>query len=129
MWTIVVLLSVVLANFNCHSAPLFGALSQPLLESSLEQTIDNQQQRASIPYESTEDKPPKCHDDSTEYSQEESDEKIFDLLLKILRVLDEQAYRDAERARRLQMHRATNVINNSYQHSNSNEESDSDYVN
>ncbi|XP_038116727.1 uncharacterized protein LOC119768956 [Culex quinquefasciatus] len=106
-------------------APLFSGSgisntnnNKPLMESSLEQTIVDADQHLSeedyqkiiinqpndqndsysieqdIPdYPSTED--------SYETVREEADEKIYDLLLKILQILDDQAHRDAERVRRL----------------------------
>lgn len=103
-----------------RQAPLFSGSgissntnNQPLMESSLEQTIhdadqhlseeeqDSHQQSQIIHDSTEEDFPDYPTSDSYEAIREETDEKIYDLLLKILQILDDQAHRDAERVRRL----------------------------
>ncbi|XP_039432036.1 uncharacterized protein LOC120414790 [Culex pipiens pallens] len=125
MLTRLVLLSVVAVNFVCDSAPLFSGSgisntnnNKPLMESSLEQTIVeadqhlseedsqpiiiNQPNDQNDSYSIEQDIPDyPSTEDSYETVREEADEKIYDLLLKILQILDDQAHRDAERVRRL----------------------------
>uniref|UniRef100_A0A8D8AMS7 (northern house mosquito) hypothetical protein n=2 Tax=Culex pipiens TaxID=7175 RepID=A0A8D8AMS7_CULPI len=125
MLTRLVLLSVVAVNFVCDSAPLFSGSgisntnnNKPLMESSLEQTIVdadqhlseedyqqiiiNQPNERDDSYSSEQDIPDyPSAEDSYETVRDETDEKIYDLLLKILQILDDQAHRDAERVRRL----------------------------
>ncbi|XP_062560711.1 uncharacterized protein LOC134224999 [Armigeres subalbatus] len=110
MWISYVLLSVFLTNFICRSAPaFFNDRLQPLMGSSLERTLD----RDSDEVGSIEEHLGSQFDESVEQNSNESslfnhrenedtDEKLYDLLLKILKVLDDQAYRDAERNRRLE---------------------------
>ncbi|XP_055611951.1 uncharacterized protein LOC129758470 isoform X3 [Uranotaenia lowii] len=115
MFAILVLLSVVLTNFCCCSIPLFGVGSMPLMESSLEQTMDTGgrhrpaashssdqlsiEERDSADY-SDSSRENKSLIDSVE-TDEEDGERIYDLMIKILHILDKQARRDTERARRL----------------------------
>ncbi|EAT39404.1 AAEL008820-PA [Aedes aegypti] len=90
--------------------------------SSLEQTLDDdfgsntQEQSDSQSIESAEHT---SNESSSWYNQqqpastrsvEDSSEKLYDLLLKILKVLDDQAYRDAERNRRLEQLRNPGVL-------------------
>ncbi|XP_058822900.1 uncharacterized protein LOC131684225 isoform X2 [Topomyia yanbarensis] len=104
MLTKLVLLSLVLTKFCCQSFSLFGDSQQPLLQSSLEQTLDAEEPppATTIAHACSENVSCECHhDDGGESSQEEPDEKIYDLLLKVLQVFDDQAQRDTDRARRL----------------------------
>ncbi|XP_055544485.1 uncharacterized protein LOC129729723 isoform X2 [Wyeomyia smithii] len=125
MLTVLLVLTLVLANCSCQSFSLFADLQDPnfslfgdvqespLMESSLEQTLDEPEPTPPIsPNDPTwsDDGGPECPENcacgqSTESSdpssQEEPVVRIYDLLQKILQVFDAQAHRNSDRARRL----------------------------
>ncbi|XP_058454179.1 uncharacterized protein LOC131432107 isoform X2 [Malaya genurostris] len=121
------LLSLVLTNFSCFSFSLFGdGDQQPLMQSSLEQTLDIEepppatvvQEKSYFPENDCDES---HHTDSNGNSQEEPDEKIYDLLLKVLQVFDDQAQRDSDRARRLQDRRLLSATDTEHSIDNSDE--------
>lgn len=90
--------------------------------SSLEQTLDDDSEERhsiqdtqsfeSLESSSNESATPDNNetDEEATGSAEDSDEKLYDLLLKILKVLDDQAYREAERNRRLEHLRRSSAV-------------------